>query len=263
MRPRAAGVSTSSSLASIWYLVRVDRGAVAAALPAGRPARRARHPLGKWANVRIAITGVTGFIGRRLATRALEAGHDVTAFSRRAWTGAPHVALVDRHFLELPERPAPSVLEGVDAVVHLAIAPQTADAAVVDAVNRLGSIRLFEDAMDSGVGRFVFVSSQSAHADATSAYGRTKYAVEQRLGDDPHAVIVRPGLVYGDSDDGLMGRAGRAAAKLRVFPVIGGERRGGPAHPRRRALRRAPRAGGDGRPAAARRARGSRGAPAR
>jgi NADH dehydrogenase len=172
--------------------------------------------------VRIAITGVTGFIGRQLATRALEAGHDVTAFSRRAWSGAPNVALVDRHFLELPERPEPGVLEGVDAVIHLAIAPQTADPAVIDAVNRLGSIRLFEAAADSGVGRFVFVSSQSAHADATSAYGRTKYEVEQRIGDDPRAVIVRPGLVYGDSDEGLMGRASRAAAKVRVFPVIGG-----------------------------------------
>ena len=172
--------------------------------------------------MRIAITGVTGFIGRELATRALEAGHDVTAFSRRAWSGAPNVALVDRHFLELPEQPEPGVLEGVDAVIHLAIAPQTAEPAVVDAVNRLGSIRLFEAALDSGVGRFVFVSSQSAHADATSAYGRTKYEVEQQIGDDPRAVIVRPGLVYGDSDEGLMGRASRAAAKVRVFPVIGG-----------------------------------------
>lgn len=171
--------------------------------------------------MRIAITGVTGFIGRQLAQRALETGHDVTAFSRRAWTGAPNVALVDRHFLELPERPAPGILEGVDAIVHLAIAPQTADPALVDAVNRLGSIRLFEAAAEAGVGRFVFVSSQSAHAGATSAYGRSKYQVEQRIAADPNAVIVRPGLVYGDSDDGLMGRAARAAAKLRVFPVIG------------------------------------------
>jgi NADH dehydrogenase len=172
--------------------------------------------------MRIAITGVTGFIGRRLATRALESGHDVTAFSRRAWTGAPNVALVDRRVLDLPERPEPGVLDGADALVHLAIAPQSAPADLVDAVNRLGSIRLFEAANAAGVGRLVFVSSQSAHAGATSAYGRTKYAVEQWLADDPRAVIVRPGLVYGDSDDGLMGRAAAAAAKLRVFPVIGG-----------------------------------------
>jgi predicted dehydrogenase/nucleoside-diphosphate-sugar epimerase len=173
--------------------------------------------------MRIAITGVTGFIGRQLAERALARGLDVTAFSRRAWTGAPHVPLGDRHFLELPDAPDADALAGVDAVVHLAIAPQTARPAVVDAVNRLGSLRLFAAAMDAGAERFVFVSSQSAHAAATSAYGRSKHSVEQAIGGDPRTVIVRPGLVYGDSDAGLMGRATRAAAKLRVFPVIGGK----------------------------------------
>lgn len=173
--------------------------------------------------MRIAITGATGFIGRELATRALGRGHAVTAFSRRPWTGAPFVPLADRHFLELPEVPEPGLLDDVDAFVHLAIAPQTASERVVDAVNRLGSLRLFEAATKAGVDRFVFVSSQSAHRDATSAYGRSKYAVEEELTGDPRAVIVRPGLVYGDSDRGLMGRATRAAAKLRVFPVIGGK----------------------------------------
>jgi predicted dehydrogenase/nucleoside-diphosphate-sugar epimerase len=172
--------------------------------------------------VRIAIAGVTGFIGRHLATRALEAGWAVTAFSRRPWSGAPYVPLEDRHFLELPARPDPTSLKGVSAVVHLAIAPSSAAPAVVDAVNRLGSERMFEAAALAGVDRFVFVSSQSAHEDATSAYGRSKYAVERQLAGDARAVIVRPGLVYGETDDGLMGRATRAAAKLRFFPVIGG-----------------------------------------
>ena len=58
--------------------------------------------------MRIAMTGVTGFIGRHLATRALERGHEVTAFSRRPWAGPPYVPLDDRHFLELPERPDPA-----------------------------------------------------------------------------------------------------------------------------------------------------------
>ena len=172
--------------------------------------------------MRIAITGVTGFIGRHLATRALGAGWAVTAFSRRPWFGPPYVPLEDRHFLELPARPDPTLLVGVSAVIHLAIAPQSEAPAVVDAVNRLGSERMLEAAALAGVDRFVFVSSQSAHADATSAYGRSKYAVESHLAGNARAVIVRPGLVYGDADDGLMGRATRAAAKMRFFPVIGG-----------------------------------------
>ncbi len=172
--------------------------------------------------MRIAITGVTGFIGRHLATRALEAGHEVTAFSRRAWTGQPYVPLDDRHFLDLPAWPEERALVGVDVVVHLAIAPQSAGPDVVDAVNRLGSERLFDVARRAHVGRFIFVSSQSAHEAATSAYGRSKHAVERRLESESNVVIVRPGLVYGDSSDGLMGRATSTAARLRAFPVIGG-----------------------------------------
>jgi NADH dehydrogenase len=163
--------------------------------------------------VRIAITGVTGFIGRHLATRALQAGHDVTALSRRPWSGEPFVPLEDRHFLELPAWPDASMLANVDVVVHLAIAPQNADPGVTDAVNRIGTERLFEMAQRALVGRFIFVSSQSAHEGAPSAYGQSKYAIERLLADEPNVVIVRPGMVYGDSDDGLMGRTTKTAAK--------------------------------------------------
>ena len=173
--------------------------------------------------MRIAITGVTGFIGRHVATRALQAGHEVTAFSRRPWSSEPFVPLADRHFLELPAWPDAAALANVDVVVHLAIAPQTADPGVIDAVNRLGTERLFEMAQRAMVGRFIFVSSQSAHEGAPSAYGQSKFAIERLLADEPNVVIVRPGMVYGDSDDGLMGRATKTAAKLRAFPVIGGK----------------------------------------
>jgi 2-alkyl-3-oxoalkanoate reductase len=172
--------------------------------------------------VRIAITGVNGFIGRRLATHALARGWEVIGLSRKPWSGPPYVPLDNRHFLELPARPDPELLRGVAAVVHLAVAPSTAAPAVVDAVNRLGTLRLFEASADAGVGRFVFVSSQSAHVGARSAYGRSKFAAERALAGDRRVVIVRPGLVFGDADEGLMGRAARTAAKLRFLPDIGG-----------------------------------------
>jgi len=173
--------------------------------------------------MRIAMTGVTGFIGRHLATRALERGHEVTAFSRRPWAGPPYVPLDDRHFLELPERPDPETLQGVDAIVHLAIAPQSASDEVTDSVNRLGTQRLIEAARQCGIARFVFVSSQSSHEGVESAYGRSKHAVEQAFEAEPGFVIVRPGMVYGDAEYGLIARTARTAAKLRVFPVIGGD----------------------------------------
>ena len=69
----------------------------------------------------------------------------------------------------------------------------------------------------------MFVSSQSAHAGVESAYGRSKHAVEQAFADEPGFVIVRPGMVYGDAELGLIARTARTAAKLRAFPVIGGD----------------------------------------
>jgi len=42
-----------------------------------------------------------------------------------------------------------------------------------DAVNRVGTERLFEMAQRALVGRFIFVSSQSAHEGVSSAYGRS------------------------------------------------------------------------------------------
>ncbi len=172
--------------------------------------------------MRIGITGVTGLIGKRLATAALAAGHEVVGFSRRPWTGAPFVPLADRRFLTLPSAPSPGDLSGVDAVVHLAIAAQTSSAALAHAVNFDGTRRLYQAAVVAGVGRFVFASTPSAHADAVSTYGKSKYAAEQLLRDDPRVIIVRPGLVYGESADGLLGRAAGMAGKLRFFPVFGG-----------------------------------------
>jgi uncharacterized protein (TIGR01777 family) len=61
--------------------------------------------------MKIAVTGASGFVGRRLCARARERGHEVVAIGRRSG---------DRLWDPMAE-PAP--LSGVDAVVHLAGEP--------------------------------------------------------------------------------------------------------------------------------------------
>src|SRR5262245_42941042 len=68
----------------------------------------------------IAVTGATGFIGRRLVRRLLDGGHAVTAWSRdpeRARTVLPALCSVAPWE---PQACDPALLTGIDCVVHLA-----------------------------------------------------------------------------------------------------------------------------------------------
>ncbi len=170
----------------------------------------------------IGIVGAAGFIGRQLTQQALDDGWRVRTFTRRSWDGAPHVPVEDRRELVLPRRPQPEDFVGLDAVIHLAVAAHGSSDAVTRAVNVDSTIDLYEAAQAAGVPRFVFVSSQSAHDGARNLYGRTKREAERLLEGRPGVLIVRPGLVYDGSADGLLGMASGAAAKLRAFPVMGG-----------------------------------------
>jgi predicted dehydrogenase len=73
---------------------------------------------------------------------------------------------------------------------------------------------------------FIFLSSQSARADAPAAYGRTKFAAERHLlrEDGMKVVILRPGLVVGPGSRGLFQRMCHLVDSLPVIPLLGGGR---------------------------------------
>jgi nucleoside-diphosphate-sugar epimerase len=120
--------------------------------------------------MRIHVTGASGFIGSHLCPALAAAGHVVQP-----------------------------MLEGCDAVVHLAnIAHTAAHPAELHRVNVEGTIAQAKAALAAGAKRFVYLSSiKAGHPD--DAYGRAKSVAEQALlqleGLEP--VILRPPLVYG------------------------------------------------------------------
>jgi UDP-glucuronate 4-epimerase len=152
----------------------------------------------------VVVTGAAGFIGSHLCEALVAAGHGVVGVDafldyygreRKERNLAPLRARPDFTFHELDLRTAPlaPLLEGADAVVHAAAMPglvrSWVDMETYTSCNVLAVQRLCEAAAESGVERFVHVSTSSVYGtDAVgdertptrpvSPYGVTKLAAE-------------------------------------------------------------------------------------
>jgi len=151
------------------------------------------------ADLKLAITGGTGFVGGRLIDLALSAGHEVRALTRRDQSPRDGVtwirgALDDQVSLD-------DLAEGADAVIHVAGVINAPHPAGFEAGNITGTSAVLAAAERAEVSRFVQVSSLSAREPKLSAYGASKAGSEALFAasDLSHA-IVRPPAVYGPGD---------------------------------------------------------------
>jgi nucleoside-diphosphate-sugar epimerase len=146
------------------------------------------------------VTGAAGFVGSHLAESLRAAGHDVVALD--AFTDYYDPALkqenatgLDVRRVDLARDPLEALLDGADAVFHLAGQPGVRaswdDFPVYLERNLLATQRLFDVAAARGV-RVVFASSSSVYGEAEryptaedtpprpiAPYGVTKLACEQ------------------------------------------------------------------------------------
>ena len=188
--------------------------------------------------MRVLVTGASGLLGRAVATSILAAGHEVRTLQRSPSRveGATDVLGSVTDATSVARATA-----GVDGIVHLAAKVSLAgDPAEFEAVNVGGTLRLLRAAVESDVGRFVYVSSPSvAHSgssivgdDAEPAdplrahgdYARTKAQAEllALAADSPAlaVVAVRPHLVWGPGDTQLVARIVERARQGRL-PLLG------------------------------------------
>jgi nucleoside-diphosphate-sugar epimerase len=163
------------------------------------------------ANIRIAVTGADGFVGRELCTVLREHGHEVLPIARHS--NSP--SLDDRTGWE-------RLLVGSSAVIHLAgrahVLREVAARPLEEfrKVNVAGTLCIAQAAASAGVRRFVFASSigvlGSESADEpfredtaprpTEPYAISKYEAELALRSlEGHTglevAILRPPLIYG------------------------------------------------------------------
>ncbi|MGH9868181.1 MAG: NAD-dependent epimerase/dehydratase family protein [Candidatus Polarisedimenticolia bacterium] len=181
--------------------------------------------------MKVFLTGGTGFLGKRIARRLAEAGHDVTALARpgpRAREMPAGVRVVTGDVTD-PAGVA-AAAAGADAIVHAAalVKVWVRDQSAFDRVN-VGGLRCVLDAASRlGVGRVLYTSSfialgptDGTVADETwvrrtpphNAYERTKAEADRVAREAAAAgapiVTVYPGVVYGAgemTDGSLMTR---------------------------------------------------------
>lgn len=113
--------------------------------------------------MRVAVTGGTGFIGRRLVPALAARGHEVTVLARHAVV-APGAARVIAADVARPD--AIAALAGHDAIVHLAArsdaSSSQADPVGYTTVNALGTLHVLEAARRHGAS-VVLASSQRVY----------------------------------------------------------------------------------------------------
>ncbi len=193
--------------------------------------------------MRVLVTGATGFVGRALCSNLVGGGWDVTALDRRE-SGLPE-GCASRIIADIgPGTDWSGVLDGVDAVVHLAARAHVMKESAADPLaafrraNVAGTLGLAQAAAQADVRRFVFLSSIKVNGEATTGdpfsestpaapanpYGLSKWEAEQGLTQvaaqsDLEVVILRSPLVYGPRVKGNFLRLLAAVDRGLPFPL--------------------------------------------
>ena len=162
----------------------------------------------------LAITGATGFVGRRVL--ALVQG-PVRALARSQQSATNGVEWITGD-LATPAALA-RLCEGASAVIHIAGIVSAPTRAAFDAGNVAGTAAMLAAAKAAGVRRFVHVSSLAAREPQLSMYGASKAAAEDLvMASDRDWVIVRPPGVYGPADAEMLDIYRLAARGLYIAP---------------------------------------------
>ena len=168
----------------------------------------------------LAITGGTGFVGRHLVDLALAEGHPVRALTRRAQPPRDGVTWVPGSLDDADS--LARLVDGAEAVVHLAGVVSAPDRAGFAAGNVDGTRAIVTAAQAARASRFVHVSSLAAREPALSNYGWSKREAEGVVEASGLAwTIVRPTGVYGPGDTEMRDMFRMARFGLALLPPPG------------------------------------------
>ncbi len=182
---------------------------------------------GRFMSKLVTIYGGSGFVGRYIARRMAKAGWRVRVAVRR-----PNDALFVRPY-GTPGQVEPVlcnirddasvrlVMTGADAVVNCVGILNRSGKNTFHAVQAEGPGRVARIAAEMGVAHLVQISAIGADKTSDSDYSRSKACGEEAvLKAFPHAVILRPSVVFGN-EDGFFNRFAGMSRLGPILPVVG------------------------------------------
>jgi UDP-glucose 4-epimerase len=139
--------------------------------------------------MKVLVTGVSGKLGRLVALRLLDDGHDVIGIDRRAWLGQPKRLTL--HRVDIRKRAAEDVfrVERPDALIHMAtVTHLKVKSEDRFKINLLGTRAVFDHCNNYGTKQAIFVGRHTYYGAAPDA------PLYHHEADPPMAVSTFPEL---------------------------------------------------------------------
>lgn len=174
------------------------------------------------------IFGGSGFVGRYVTRELASRGWRIRAACRRpdlAGHLQPMGAVGQIHPVQANLRYPDSVaraVAGASAVVNSVGVLAPSGRQSFEAVHVDGPRAIAKAAREAGVSRLIHISAIGASSNSPAEYARTKAEGEAAVLEEfPHAIILRPSIVFGPEDE-FFNRFGAMAKMSPLLPLIGG-----------------------------------------
>jgi len=161
------------------------------------------------------ITGTGGYLGSRVKAAMATRGWRTIDLTRNPQPGSSAVRF------QLGEGLAATDLRGSKALIHCAYDFKQISWPDIQAVNVAGSEKLLRAAREANVEHLIYISSISAFDGCRSLYGKAKLEAE-KIAHALGAVVIRPGLIWGEPPGAMFGRLVRQVEQAKVLPLFGG-----------------------------------------
>ena len=180
----------------------------------------ASRPNPKGSQLKVFITGGTGFVGRAVIDALLADGHSISALVNHEpvpLSGTGVESFPGGLFDDSAMRHA---LSGCDAAIHLVgiIAENPAKGVTFQRIHVQGTMRVVDAVKKAGIKKYLHMSALGAASDTPSMYQRTKFQAEQYVrSSDLNWTILRPSLIHGAGGDFTKTQADWARGKTIPF----------------------------------------------